>query len=111
MGSRARCEEGPPAGLEKGDGALAAEWPGSSFPSPGLRGCIEVPRPFFHLPANPWERTPRQIGDDPVSLGGGGDAPALPSWNSMLRSRVEKDEIGKQGREAHFFFFLKKTHR
>lgn len=90
MGSRARCEEGPPAGLEKGDGALAAEWPGSSFPSPGLRGCIEVPRPFFHLPANPWERTPRQIGDDPVSLGGGGRS-------STTKLEFHAEEQGREG--------------
>lgn len=75
------------------------EGPGAPSSSPGLRGCLfKVLQPLFSLPVYPLERNPQQSRDDPINP----RPPAIPRWKSTLGTGVEEEEIGQQGREAHF---------
>lgn len=69
-----------------------------SFPSPWPERLLfkTVLQPLVSLPANPLERNPQQIRDDPINP----RPPAIPSWNSTLGNGTEEEEIGKQA-EKH----------
>lgn len=66
--------------------------PAAPFPSPGLKSYIlRFPQSLVGVEST------ADCGEYPINP----RPPAIPSWDPMLPSGVEEEEIGKQGRKAH----------